>query len=98
MGSQTAEVTLIVNHHEGLHARPAAMFVKKACCFDSQIIVSRDDKQADAKSILGILSLAVNQGMRVNVWASGPDAVEAVQALEQIVNNNFEPSSTLERD
>lgn len=90
MDPQVAEVTLVVRHREGLHARPAALFVKKACCFKSQIIVARDGQEANAKSILGVLSLAVNQGMSVTVKASGPDALEAVEALEKMVTDNFE--------
>jgi GntR family transcriptional regulator len=93
--AQEAEVTLLVRHKEGLHARPAAMFVKVACSFSSQITLWRDEKRADAKSILGVLSLAVNQGTRIRVCASGPDAEDAIQALKEMVENDFrEPEQT----
>lgn len=90
MSGSAAEATLLVRHELGLHARPAAQFVKTACAFDCDITVWRDDQQANAKSILGILSLSVNQGTRIRVCASGPDAEQALRALSEIVERNFE--------
>jgi GntR family transcriptional regulator len=87
--AQEAEATMVVRHEQGLHARPAAMFVKAASSFASKITVWRDDKQADAKSILGVLSLGVYQGTAIRLHASGPDADDAVLALKAMVESNF---------
>ncbi len=89
-----AEETFVVRHEAGLHARPAALFVKTAQRFSAEIKVARDGKEVDAKSILSILSLGINQGMDVTVRALGPDASEAVAALKLLVEDNFgEPES-----
>jgi phosphotransferase system HPr (HPr) family protein len=83
------EATFLVHHTEGLHARPAALFVKTAMGFDSKIEVLNGDKAANAKSLIGILSLAVMQGTEIRIRAEGSDAKAAVSALHQLVESNF---------
>ena len=76
----------------GLHARPAALFVKLANKFSSDISVrnlSGSEKWANAKSILGLLTCGVKQGDRVEVKAEGSDETQAVEALEKLVASNF---------
>jgi len=76
----------------GLHARPAALFVKLANKFSSNISicnVSTSGKWANAKSILGLLGCGVKEGDRVEVKAEGDDEGMAVQALEKLVLSNF---------
>jgi phosphotransferase system HPr (HPr) family protein len=76
----------------GLHARPAALFVKLANKFSSDISicnVSASGKWANAKSILGLLTCGVKQGDRVEVKAEGSDEEVAVEALEKLVLANF---------
>ncbi|MFP3853764.1 MAG: HPr family phosphocarrier protein, partial [Anaerolineales bacterium] len=63
------EATILVRHEEGLHARPAALFVKTAMGFDSDIEVQRQDRVANAKSLISLLSLAVMQNHGVKVRA-----------------------------
>lgn len=85
-------VQLTVNHEVGLHARPAAMFVQKASAFQAQIKVrnvSRASGPVDAKSILGVLTLGVEQGDEIEILAEGPDEREALQALSELVRSNF---------
>lgn len=84
------EVTLTVRHEAGLHARPAALFVKTAKRFDCDIQVSHNECEASAKSILSVLTLGAGQGAVVTVRAEGEDAAEAVEALKRLVENNFE--------
>jgi phosphocarrier protein len=87
------EVTLVVTHEVGLHARPAAQFVSRAKQFASAITVCKDDTEVNAKSILKILTLGVNQGTVIRVRAQGEDEAEAIQALKELVESNFaEPS------
>ena len=83
------ETTLTIQHEVGLHARPAALFVKTARCFQSDIKVTKDSRTANAKSILSILGLAAGQGAVITICAEGPDEDEAIAALEALVEDNF---------
>lgn len=87
--STMQEVTLVVRHKVGLHARPAAMFVQTAKQFKSEISVRKDDREANAKSILSILTLGVNQGSVITVKANGEDEEQALKALQELVETNF---------
>jgi len=85
-------ISLTVSHAAGLHARPAAEFVKKAASFPCQITVRNvtDDRPpVNAKSILSVLTLGVNQGYEIEVIAEGEGAEEAHTAIADLVNSNF---------
>jgi phosphotransferase system HPr (HPr) family protein len=85
-------ISLTVSHAAGLHARPAAEFVKKAASFPCQITVRNvtDDRPpVNAKSILSVLTLGVNQGYEIEVIAEGEGAEEALTAIADLVNSNF---------
>lgn len=73
------EVT--IRDEVGLHARPAAQFAKTAAKFESEIVVRKGDRSADAKSLLEVLTLEANQGSVVEIEASGDDAEEALATL-----------------
>jgi len=79
-----ATVTLL--NKAGLHARPAALFVQTARKFNAQILVKKDEKEANAKTILGILSLGAESGNVITIKADGEDAEEAVRTLVNLVN------------
>ena len=83
-------VTLVVHHEVGLHARPAAVFVKTAKGFVSDISVVKDEREVNAKSILSILTLGVNKGAEITIKAEGEDEQGAVRALQELVESNFE--------
>jgi len=83
------EITVTVNHKVGLHARPASVFVQTAAKFSSDIEVSHGINTVNAKSILAVLTLGAHQGAVITIKAEGEDAEEALQALEELVNNNF---------
>ncbi len=83
------EITLRVEHPVGLHARPAALFVQTAKKFKSDIRVKHGDKEANAKSILGVLTLGANQGAVVTIRAEGEDAEEALAAIKKLFDDNF---------
>jgi phosphocarrier protein HPr len=91
--AQTAEngVTrnLPIINKKGLHARATAKFVQ--CCekFDAEISVSKDGETVGGSSIMGILTLGAGQGSTITVTASGPQAGEALDALEALVANRF---------
>ncbi len=73
----------------GLHARPAADFVKLASKFNADIWVSKEELEVNAKSIMGVLTLAAECGATVTVRADGVDAEDAVEALVELVSNGF---------
>jgi phosphocarrier protein len=86
------ETTLTVKHKLGLHARPAALFVQTASKFGSKIKVTnltRQNKVADAKSILGVLTIGVAQNHTITLSADGPDEAEAIASLTDLIENNF---------
>ena len=83
------ETTLTVRHKVGLHARPAALFVQTAKKFNSDIRVSHDEREANAKSILTVLTLGAEQGAVITIQAEGEDADEALAALTALVEDNF---------
>ena len=84
-----ADVTLEVRNPSGLHARPAALFVKAAAAFGSDVRLTnltRDaERSASAKSLLGVLGLGVSCGHRLRIEAEGADAAEALDSLARLV-------------
>lgn len=73
----------------GLHARPAAVFVQLANKFRSEILLEKDGHEVNGKSIMSILTLAAETGSDVKVSVSGPDCVEAINAIEELFVNQF---------
>ena len=69
--------------------RPAYLFAETAARFDSQIEVEKDDIRIDGKSVLSILTLGAAQGSEVSIRATGSDAQDAIEALEQLVVSGF---------
>lgn len=84
------EKTVRIANSLGLHARPAAEFVKLAGRFESEIRVAREDLEVNGKSIMGVLMLAAEQGASITIQAEGDDAEDAVEALADLVNRGFE--------
>jgi phosphocarrier protein len=78
---------LIVRNGQGLHARPAALFVQIANKFDSRITVRRDEEEVNGKSIMGILMLGAEKGSSIIIEADGSDAEQALAELEKLINN-----------
>ena len=74
----------------GLHARAAAKVVFMANKFDSDITLVKDDKQADAKSIMKILMLSASKGSVINITIQGNDEIQAMNSLEKLFHNKFD--------
>ncbi len=81
---------LTIPNEEGLHARPAAKFVKLASQFSSEIWVEKDDEEINGKSIMGLMMLAAAQGSVIKVSAEGDDAEQAIAKITELVNSGFE--------
>ncbi len=77
--------TVSLLHAQGLHARPAALFVQVAKRFHSRITVKKGRKIVDGKSIMGLLTLAARQGSRISIIADGPDSQEALARLAPLL-------------
>lgn len=79
----------VIQIREGLHARPAAMFVKQASRFTSDVWVEKDDEQVNGKSIMGLMMLAAEYGSKITVTAEGQDAEDAIRAIEELIQGGF---------
>lgn len=73
----------------GIHARPAGLFVKMAGGFQSEITVSKDGKEANAKRIMALMGLSATKGTEITVKVEGPDEDEAVKAVEEFLKANL---------
>ena len=78
-----------VTNQVGLYARPATFFIQKANEFKSTILVEKEERRVNAKSLLGILSLGITKGTTINLIADGPDEEEAVSALVELITSNL---------
>lgn len=73
----------------GMHARAAAKFVQLASRYESEIKISRDAKEVNGKSIMGVMMLAAGKGASIDIVGEGPDARQAVDDLAQLVKDRF---------
>ena len=85
----TVERPVQIQNKHGLHARPAAEMVKAASRFQSDVTITRDDMEVNGKSIMGVMMLAAEFGATITLRASGPDAADAVDALQALVDAKF---------
>jgi catabolite repression HPr-like protein len=83
-----AQQQAVVRLKTGLQARPAAFFVQEANKYAAEIFIEKENKKVNAKSIMGIMSLAVSSGSEIVISAEGPDAEEAVTSLKAFVEKN----------
>ena len=83
------EATTTIRNRQGIHARPASIFVQKAASFISKIQLKTKGKTVDAKSILMIMSLGIEYGDQVTIVAEGPDARQAVNELRNLIDSGF---------
>ena len=81
---------LVILNKLGMHARPSARFVKISNRYKAEILVEKDGEQVNGKSIMGLMMLAAGQGSKLRVTAEGPDAQQAIQDLEQLVQTRFD--------
>lgn len=87
--SDSHERSVVIQNKYGLHARPAAEFVKAAHAFDCDVWVRKDDLEVNGKSIMGMMMLAAERGSEIMIRASGADAEEALEKLVGLVDSRF---------
>ena len=80
---------IMITNSSGLHARPATFFIQKANFYKSTILIEKDDRKVNAKSLLGVLSLGIAKGMTVKIIAEGQDEDSALEGLVSLVNSGF---------
>ena len=78
-----------VNNQVGLYARPATFFIQKANEYKSTIMVEKEERKVNAKSLLGVRSLGITRGTIITISAEGSDEEEAVNALCDLIASNF---------
>ncbi len=83
------EKSIEITNPTGLHARPAALFVQTAAKFSSHIWLSKNEKKVNAKSIMGLMSLAVPKGSVVTLAVDGDDESVAIKELVTLIENDF---------
>lgn len=88
-GPPLATREVVLSNKLGLHARPAAMFVKLAARFQSEIKVEKDGEEINGKSIMGLMMLAAGCGSRLKITAEGSDALEALGEIQKLVEKKF---------
>lgn len=89
MSANKVSKTVTVVNKLGIHARPSAVFAKTANKFKSDVFVEKDGETINAKSIMGLMMLAAGPGSKLLIIANGPDAVEAVKAIEELIASKF---------
>jgi phosphocarrier protein len=86
---QKVEKDIAIVNRLGLHARPAAMFVRIASRYRSDVWVSKEGEEVNGKSIMGLMMLAAGQGSKLHLRCEGPDADKALEELEELINSKF---------
>jgi phosphocarrier protein len=79
----------VIQNQYGMHARPAALFVKAASRFDSDVFVEKDGNRVSGKSIMGMMTLEASFGSRITITIEGPDAEAAMAELQALIESKF---------
>jgi phosphocarrier protein HPr len=87
--NKMVEQTIEITNPTGLHARPAALFVQTAAKFSSHVWLAKTDKKVNAKSIMGLMSLAIPRGTFITLTVEGEDEELALEELTSLIENNF---------
>ena len=87
--AQKAEKQITIVNRLGLHARPAALFVKVASRFRAEVWVKKESEEVNGKSIMGLMMLAAGQGSKLQIRCEGPDAERALEEIEELIKGQF---------
>jgi phosphocarrier protein len=87
--AQKIEKEITIVNRLGLHARPAAMFVRIASRYRSEVWVEKEGEQINGKSIMGLMMLAAGQGSKLTIRCEGPDADKVMEELEELIQQKF---------
>ena len=84
------ERLVTIRNRAGMHARPAALLVKTASSFQSQIFLEKDSERVNGKSLRGVITLGATYETPLKIIADGPDEAQALDAIEKLFQNKFE--------
>lgn len=84
-----SEFRYVIKDEQGIHARPAGLFVKEAASCESKITISKDGKEVDAKRILGVMGLGVKKDQEIVLKAEGSDEDQAIEKLSKFLQENL---------
>lgn len=76
---------MLITNPQGLHARPATLLVQKATRYKSEVIIEKDGKSANAKSLIGVLSLGISNGAKINIITKGTDENAALKDIISLI-------------
>lgn len=80
---------IVIQNRNGLHARPAAMFVKISSRYRAEVWIEKDGERVNGKSIMGLMMLAAGKGSKLHIVAEGADADKVVAELDNLVQTRF---------
>ena len=80
----------LVSNKLGIHARPAALFVKTTNRFECDVFVEKDGEKVNGKSIMGLMMLAAGPGSKLTIQANGPDAAKVLAEIEALIKRKFD--------
>lgn len=83
------QFSYVITDKEGIHARPAGLFVKQAGKFSSKVTIAKGEKTGDAKRIFAVMGLGAKMGETVTITCDGPDEAEAAASLEAFLKENL---------
>ena len=83
------EFRYVITDEQGIHARPAGLFVKEAAACECNVTISKEGKEVDAKRILGVMGLGVKCGQEITLRCDGEKEAEAIEALEKFLKENL---------
>ncbi len=86
---KVVEKKFVIRNKLGLHARPAALFVRAANRFQSEITIQKGKQKVNGKSIMGVMMLAAGPGSHIIIRILGPDAQRAMTEIEKLIDGNF---------
>lgn len=83
------EIQYVIKDAQGIHARPAGMFVKEAAAFPCKVTIAKDGREVDAKRILGVMGLGVKCGQEITLKTDGENEDEAIEKLGKFLEENL---------
>jgi len=86
---QQKSVEIVVKNQFGVHARPAALFVKTASKYQSEVTVEKESIKVSGKSIMGLMTMEISCGKKIRITAEGADCEQAISELEGLINHKF---------
>ncbi len=87
--NSVASCELAIRNQYGIHARPAAIFVKTASKYEAEVTVEKDKVRVSGKSIMGLMTMEASCGSKIKITAEGTDASQAVDELQKLVEHKF---------